>query len=120
MLVYYHFILQKVFFGKSSNNVMITITILQEKEALKNKRSFLDKIAETRQMSVREAVKVLNFPPGDDVTVESVEERHATILKMNEECKRKSPYLCAKINNAKEALLYNIKGQHAIKIYHCN
>ena len=84
--------------------------MLKQDEADKNKTDFLGKLAENRSMPITEAIKVLNINEDQTSDLEHIEERYAAMIKMNEECKRKSPYLIAKINNAKDAVVNNIKG----------
>ena len=62
-------------------------------------------------MGISEAIKVLNLAEDRTLEIEHVNERFEAMNEMNINCKRKSPYLIAKINNAKNTLINNIEGK---------
>ena len=59
-------------------------------------------------MSISEAIEVLGIEDQyktDDFTVELIEERHEKMIEINQKGKIVSPYLVAKINNAKDSAI---------------
>ena len=62
----------------------------------------------SREMSISEAIEVLGIEDQyktDDFTVELIEERHEKMIDINQKGKIVSPYLVAKINNAKDSAI---------------
>ena len=62
----------------------------------------------SREMSISEAIEVLGIDDQyktDDFTVELIEERHEKMIDINQKGKIVSPYLVAKINNAKDSAI---------------
>lgn len=59
-------------------------------------------LTSTQEMSVVEAVQVLGLED-KELSAELIDERHRTMIDINEDNKHTSPYLIAKINNAKVA-----------------
>ena len=62
----------------------------------------------SREMSISEAIEVLGIEDQyktDDFTVELIEERHEKMIEINQKGKIVSPYLVAKINNAKDSAI---------------
>ncbi|CBY34412.1 unnamed protein product [Oikopleura dioica] len=79
----------------------------REKEEAAQK-SFLDKMGPSREMSLAEAIEVLGIEDQfktDEFTVELIEERHEKMIEINQKGKIVSPYLVAKINNAKDSAI---------------
>lgn len=71
-------------------------------------KSFLDKMGPSREMSLTEAIEVLGIEDQfktDEFTVELIEERHEKMIEINKKGKIVSPYLVAKINNAKDSAI---------------
>ena len=79
----------------------------QREQAKENQKSIWQTV--NRQMGVREAKKVLDLETMDILTEEAVVEKYEKLVEMNEKSKHPSPYLIAKINNAKDAIIFDIK-----------
>jgi len=80
----------------------------REKEEAAQNKSFLEKMGPSREMSISEAIEVLGIDDQyktDDFTVELIEERHEKMIDINQKGKIVSPYLVAKINNAKDSAI---------------
>merc|ERR1712168_888781 len=79
----------------------------QAEQAKENQKSIWQTV--NRQMGVHEAKKVLDLESIDILDEQAVVEKHEKLIEMNEKSKHPSPYLIAKINNAKEAIIFDIK-----------
>ena len=69
-------------------------------QAKENQKSIWQTV--NRQMGVHEAKKVLDLETIEILTEDAVVEKYEKLVEMNEKSKHPSPYLIAKINNAKE------------------
>ena len=79
----------------------------QREQAKENQKSIWQTV--NRQMGVNEAKKVLDLDTMEILTEEAVVEKYEKLVEMNEKSKHPSPYLIAKINNAKDAVIFDIK-----------
>ena len=79
----------------------------QREQAKENQKSIWQTV--NRQMGVNEAKKVLDLDTMEILTEEAVVEKYEKLVEMNEKSKHPSPYLIAKINNAKDAIIFDIK-----------
>ena len=79
----------------------------QREQAKENQKSIWQTV--NRQMGVHEAKKVLDLDTMEILTEEAVVEKYEKLVEMNEKSKHPSPYLIAKINNAKTAIIFDIK-----------
>ena len=76
-------------------------------QAKENQKSIWQTV--NRQMGVHEAKKVLDLETIEILTEDAVVEKYEKLVEMNEKSKHPSPYLIAKINNAKDAIIFDIK-----------
>ena len=83
----------------------------QREQAKENQKSIWQTV--NRQMGLHEAKKVLDLDTVTIITEESVTEKYAKLVEMNEKSKHPSPYLIAKINNARDAIIFDIKSDQA-------
>jgi hypothetical protein len=71
----------------------------------KRRKRKAQKKAAVVTIDLDESMKILNFEAGDEITNEILSERYFDYLNRNSDEKGSSVYLCAKIENAKDALV---------------
>ncbi|CAG5107466.1 Oidioi.mRNA.OKI2018_I69.chr1.g3340.t1.cds [Oikopleura dioica] len=90
------------------NKIRAEAAEAREKEEAAQNKNFFEKMGPSREMSLSEAIEVLGIEDQyktEEFTVSLIEERHEKMIEINQKGKVVSPYLVAKINNAKDSAI---------------